>query len=161
MSTQMISPRLNDSPRSREKGRPTPRDRARPRGVVTGTVVRIGAKGDVFVRPLRSARELPARSIVSLSSADIGREVVLAFDRGHVRRPIILGCLRTPDVGPRAEVTVDGETIVLTGQKEVSLRCGKSSITLTQAGKVLINGAYLLSRSTGVNRIKGGSVQIN
>ena len=32
---------------------------------------------------------------------------------------------------------------------------------LTRAGKVLIQGAYLLSRSTGVNRIKGGSVQIN
>ena len=30
-----------------------------------------------------------------------------------------------------------------------------------RAGKVLIRGAYLLSRSSGVNRIKGGSVQIN
>ena len=28
-------------------------------------------------------------------------------------------------------------------------------------GKVLIRGTYLLSRSSGVNRIKGGSVQIN
>ncbi|MEW5071937.1 hypothetical protein AB1P14_09365, partial [Pseudomonas aeruginosa] len=38
---------------------------------------------------------------------------------------------------------------------------GKASITLTRAGKVIIRGAYLSSRSTGVNRIKGGSVQIN
>ena len=41
------------------------------------------------------------------------------------------------------------------------LRCGKASITLTKAGKVLIEGSYVLSRSTGVNRIKGGSVQLN
>jgi hypothetical protein len=34
-------------------------------------------------------------------------------------------------------------------------------LTLTHAGKVLIRGAYVLSRSSGVNRIKGGSVQIN
>jgi len=26
---------------------------------------------------------------------------------------------------------------------------------------VLIEGAYVLSRSTGVNRVKGGSVQLN
>ena len=56
---------------------------------------------------------------------------------------------------------VDGEKTVVTAQKEIVLRCGKASITLTRAGKVLIRGAYLLSRSSGVNRIKGGSVQIN
>ena len=44
---------------------------------------------------------------------------------------------------------------------EIELRCGKASLILTRAGKVLIRGAYLLSRSSGVNRIKGGSVQIN
>ena len=38
---------------------------------------------------------------------------------------------------------------------------GKASITLTREGKVLIRGTYLSSRSSGVNRIKGGSVQIN
>jgi len=41
------------------------------------------------------------------------------------------------------------------------LRCGKVAITLTQAGKVLIEGTYLSSRSTEVNSIKGDSVQLN
>jgi hypothetical protein len=41
------------------------------------------------------------------------------------------------------------------------LRCGKASITLTSAGKVLIRGTYVLSRSSGVNKIKGGSIQLN
>jgi hypothetical protein len=59
------------------------------------------------------------------------------------------------------EATADGKRVTLTADKEIELRCGKASITLTRAGKVLIRGAYLLSRSSGVNRIKGGSVQIN
>ena len=41
------------------------------------------------------------------------------------------------------------------------LRCGKASITLTQAGKILLDGTYVVSRSSGANRIKGASVQLN
>ena len=59
-----------------------------------------------------------------------------------------------------ARVEIDGETLTLSAEREIVLRCGKASLTLTRAGKVLIRGAYLLSRSSGANRIKGGSVQI-
>jgi hypothetical protein len=62
---------------------------------------------------------------------------------------------------PFIEVQRDGEQLTLTAQREIVLRCGNASITLTRAGKILIQGTYLLSRSSGVNRIKGGSVQIN
>ena len=55
----------------------------------------------------------------------------------------------------------DGEKVVVSAQRELVLRCGKASITLTSAGKILIRGAYVLTRSSGVNRIQGGSVQIN
>jgi hypothetical protein len=54
-----------------------------------------------------------------------------------------------------------GREVVLTAENEIVLRCGEASITLTRAGKILLRGSYLLSRSSGVNRIKGGSVQIN
>jgi hypothetical protein len=60
-----------------------------------------------------------------------------------------------------AEARVDGDRVVLSAEKEIVLQCGKASITLTRAGKILIRGAYLLARSSGVNRIQGGSVQIN
>lgn len=59
------------------------------------------------------------------------------------------------------EVIVDGKKVIFDAKDEIVLRCGKASITLTRAGKILIRGAYLLNRSSGVNRIKGGSVQIN
>jgi hypothetical protein len=58
-------------------------------------------------------------------------------------------------------VHIDGKRVVLEGQEEVVLKCGEASITLTRNGKVVIRGKYLLSRSSGLNRILGGSVQVN
>ena len=58
-------------------------------------------------------------------------------------------------------VRVDGRRVVLEGQEEVVLKCGEASVTLTRNGKVVIRGKYLLSRSSGVNRILGGSVHVN
>jgi len=109
---------------------------------------------------------IAARSIVPLSSERIGEEVLVAFEAGDPRSPYIIGSLWQPEQTPPSsqpavEAKVDGEQVVIEGRKEIVLKCGKSSITLTRAGKVLIRGAYVLSRSSGVNRIKGGSVQVN
>lgn len=59
------------------------------------------------------------------------------------------------------QVYVDGERVSIEGAEEVTFKCGKASITLTKSGKIMIRGTYLLNRSTGVNRILGGSVQVN
>ena len=110
---------------------------------------------------------LAARSVVDLHGAHIGRKVVLMFEGGDPGRPIVMGVLRESDGWPltdlpgQVEVDTDGERMIVTAKEQVVLRCGKASITLTRAGKVLIQGSYVLSRSSGVNRIKGGSVQLN
>ncbi len=59
------------------------------------------------------------------------------------------------------QVEIDGETLTITARRQIVLRCGEASITLTRAGKVLINGSYVASRSSGANKIKGGSIQLN
>jgi hypothetical protein len=59
------------------------------------------------------------------------------------------------------QIQIADERLELTARREVVIRCGKASITLTPAGKVLIRGTYISSRSSGANRIKGGSVQLN
>lgn len=59
------------------------------------------------------------------------------------------------------DVLIEGDRVVFEANKEIVLKCGESSITLTKSGKILIRGKYLLNRSSGVNRIMGGSVQIN
>src|SRR5262245_27299472 len=53
------------------------------------------------------------------------------------------------------------ERLELVADREIVLRCGEASITLTRAGKIILRGTYVLSRSSGVNKIKGGSIQIN
>ena len=58
----------------------------------------------------------------------------------------------------REDELVDDQVVA---DEEIVLSCGESSITLTRAGKILIRGKYVLSRSSGVNRIKGGSIQLN
>jgi hypothetical protein len=108
-----------------------------------------------------------ARSTVDLHGAHIGAQLVLMFEHGDASHPIVLGVLRgrtgwpLDDKPAQVDVDADGQRLVVSAKEQLVLRCGKASITLTKAGKVLIEGSYLLSRSTGVNRIKGGSVQLN
>ena len=103
-----------------------------------------------------------ARSTVRLETRDLNREVVLIFPDNDGRAPIVTGVVQPVRPASHAILAeADGERMVLTAEREIVLRCGASSITLTQAGKILINGNYLVSRASGTNRIKGGSVQIN
>jgi Domain of unknown function (DUF6484) len=119
-------------------------------------------------------RPLTARSVVPLGEESINMDVVLAFEDGDPRQPIVLGTLecrreaRESAPGEAAAPTIpplhlqsEGQRLVITAQRELELRCGQASILLTSAGKVLIRGTYVCSRSSGVNRIKGGSVHIN
>jgi hypothetical protein len=102
-----------------------------------------------------------------LKPTDRGREVALMFVNGDPWQPLIIGFLQPPQGAPTSESSpalaaeIDGERLVFTAKQEIVLQCGQASLTLTKAGKVVIRGTYLLSRSSGVNRIKGGSVQIN
>jgi hypothetical protein len=108
-----------------------------------------------------------ARSTVDLHGAHIGASVVLMFEHGDPDQPVVLGVLRGQPAWPLADkpaqvdVDADGQRLIVSAKEQLVLRCGKASITLTKAGKVLIEGSYVLSRSTGVNRVKGGSVQLN
>jgi|CXWL01.1.fsa_nt_gi hypothetical protein len=120
----------------------------------------------IVIPNLFGMEAVAARSIVPLSQEQLGEEVLVAFEAGNLRSPYIIGALwnseQPPAVSqPPIEAKVDGQQVVIEGKKEIVLKCGKASITLTRAGKVLIRGAYVLSRSSGVNRVKGGSVQIN
>lgn len=105
---------------------------------------------------------LAARTTTPLGREDIGAQVALMFEAGDLTRPLVIGRIqRLPQTVAPTVAQLDGERLEFTAEREIVLRCGKASITLTRAGKVIIRGTYLSSRSSGVNRIKGGSVQIN
>lgn len=133
--------------------------------VVVGRIAAMDESGQLLVDfPGNASGNLvSARSLVPLQTADIGREVALNFENADQTLPVIMGVFqqRGPVSAPAVDVRIDNESLMLSAKREIVLQCGKASITLTSAGKVLIRGAYLLSRSSGVNRIKGGSVQIN
>jgi hypothetical protein len=112
-----------------------------------------------------NSESTPAKSTIQFSEADFGCEVALLFENGDPKKPMVIGRIQHPERkdSDNLEQTaeIDGERLVLSAEREIVLRCGKSSITLTRSGKIILRGNYLLSRSSGVNRIKGGSVQIN
>jgi hypothetical protein len=150
-------------------------------GARIGKVVRVDEGRKVFVDfPGNAQGPLLARFTHSLkiptlrrASAE-GRDILLLFENNDPGSPIIIDLMHSlldevaessaPTVGGEKkpdDVLVDGNRVTFDAREEVVLRCGKASITLTRAGKILIRGAYLLNHSSGVNRIKGGSVQIN
>ena len=139
-------------------------------GVVVGKLVAMtdDTRTPLVLFPGQSGSAAVAgRSVVDLHSAHIGRQVVLMFEGSDPARPIVLGVLREGAVRSLEErpgavaVDADGERLLVTAREQLVLRCGKASVTLTKAGKVLIEGTYVSSRSSGVNRVKGGSIQLN
>src|SRR5687768_9531153 len=123
-------------------------------GVLVGRLAALGAEGEALVEFQGSAGRVGARAMVALGAADKGREVALMFEGGDPARPVIMGFMHVPHPvlaaatadAPRAklpEAEADGERLELTAEKEIVLRCGDASITLTRAGKILIRGEYV------------------
>jgi hypothetical protein len=109
-----------------------------------------------------------ARTTVPLLRETVGADVVILCEQGDPRRPIIMGVVGSKpvssgdsDAQPLISVDADEDRYVISAEREIVLRCGEASITLTRAGKVIIKGNYIMSRSTGYNKIKGAAVDIN
>lgn len=138
---------------------------ARLDGVVIGVLLDVPQAGMPVVAFPGCPGEtgIAARTTTALSRDDIGAQLALMFEAGDPGRPLVIGRIQRglEAAEPVSVAHLDGERLELSAEREIVLRCGKASITLTRAGKVIIQGAYLSSRSSGANRIKGGSVQIN
>ncbi|WIG99450.1 hypothetical protein KGD87_30440 [Myxococcus sp. SDU36] len=122
-------------------------------------------------RTLHLTPEMVQHAVATRQSA------VLLFENGDPRLPLVIGLEQganpTPlldalldesnsgPASPPIEALVDGQRVVIEGEDEVVLRCGQASITLRRNGKVIIRGVYVETQASGVNRIKGSSVQVN
>lgn len=159
-----------------------------PGEIIIGTLVGIDQHGKPLVQfdGNLSTDPVVAISTVSLSQENSGRQVALLFANGDMYKPVVIGLIHSPleeilnsygpndqksqldavvnntqSQGQQNQAQVDGKKVVLEGKDEVVLKCGESSITLTKSGKILIRGKYISSRSSGVNRLLGASIQLN
>ena len=132
------------------------------------TLQKFDARGRPVITGLSSSlgQSIVARSTVPLQANSLGKDVLVICEEGDPTRPIVVGVIQgeapvaSTAAGP-VSVEVDDDPLVVTAQRELVLRCGQASITLTRAGKVIIRGTYLLTQSSGYNKIKGASIDIN
>ena len=136
-------------------------------GVVIGLLLDVDDQGVPEVAyPGAAKTQVRARTTVPLKRSQIGSQVALMFEGSDLARPLVIGRILSPG-GVSAEPTekvqaaVDDSVLTLSADREIVLKCGRASITLTRSGKIILKGAYVVSRSSGVNKLKGASVQIN
>lgn len=154
--------------------RPDLASRPQSSAITAGAVVGFLHGFDLEDRPLVSGlSQLPgevvlARTTVGLTQQTIGQGVVVLFEQGDVHMPIIVGVLQThahkhapQENSQQVSIQADNDRFVVNAEREIVLRCGDASITLTRAGKVIIKGNYIISRSAGYNKIKGAAIDIN
>ncbi|WP_333817757.1 hypothetical protein [Tabrizicola sp.] len=125
-------------------------------GVHRAEIIGIGPDGRALVRVPAVLGDTPAfaQSLVPVTAASVGRVAAVTMMDDQ---PLILGLIQPP----APQVEVDGERLVIEAGREMTLRCGKASITMTADGRVTIRGTQVLSRSDGPNRVQGASVQLN
>lgn len=134
-------------------------------GAIVGEVCGSDDVGHPLVR-WDSGREATAAEVLwSQQGPDwaecVGLRVVLAFEDGQASRPIVLGLLDAPPAQPEAETTRKPKTLRVESEEELVIECGKAKIALRSDGRIEIRGGHLISRSSGPNKIKGGTVHIN
>lgn len=144
-----------------------PERQERKEGVVIGEIFEISESGyKVNFSENPDSLPLEALSTVNIENALPGEQVALSFINGNLRQPVILGVIKPTRMSVGVsdqpmQIEVDGERQIVHAEKQLVLRCGDASIVLNRDGRIVVKGAYVETRSRGVNRIKGGSVQIN
>jgi hypothetical protein len=132
--------------------------------VRVGKIVTVTPAGRVHVDfPGNSGGPREARTVIRISREELirvrpGTPILLVFEDGDMSRPIVVGLIHDTLVAPNAEVK---KKLLLEAEEEVSIRCGHSAVTLARNGKVVVRGRNLVSRSSGSNKIRGASVDIN
>jgi hypothetical protein len=94
----------------------------------------------------------------------VGARVLATFLNGDETQPIVLGLLEPPpaaDYGAEPRVGKAPDTLRIAAGRELVIECGEAKISLRKDGRIEIRGTHLISRSSGPNKIKGGSVFIN
>lgn len=138
-------------------------------GLRIGKILHLTERGAAVV----DWNDNPAGPRVARSALGVQRDgdeerslVLLGFEGDDPLRPIILGFVHDA-LFAEADSTAQQRSveappvIVVEARDSLELRCGESSITMDRAGRVRVKGTQVVSRSSGLQRIKGSTVEIN
>ena len=140
---------------------------AAPKGAIEGHVVTVGPGSKAgFCDEAGQTREVRVPSQVdrrwlqaAVALAPVPAIAVLAEG---LRQPVLWCTFPAPEHEALSEhIKLEGRTIELAASESVTIRTGKSTITVSVAGEVEVRGKNILSRATNLNRIRGGGVRIN
>jgi Domain of unknown function (DUF6484) len=142
---------------------PEPAPVAQPAEVVIGRVVGTAADGAPLVDFPDNPAGRPVQAVATARYGEVpaGAAVALMFLGGDRARPLAIGLVAQHEPMPPTTMPEPEERLTFTAAREIVLQCGRASLVLTRAGKVLVRGAYVSLRSSGMQRITGASVQIN
>ena len=145
--------------------------RAQP-GLSIGRVTGFTEEGQPCVLLTGASQPLVVLCTASLSREEVeaarvaGWPALILHDEA-LEAPILLDfVLRSPRSESTLQKTTDdaaltGRRIEMCADEALVLRCGDASITLERDGRVVTRGNDVLSRSRGVNRLRGAAVKIN
>ncbi|MFT5717161.1 MAG: hypothetical protein ACI9T7_001347 [Oleiphilaceae bacterium] len=158
--------------------------------LLVGKVVSVNDHGNPMIAYDETTQIQPIEALttVPINEVSVGKDVAISFAQNQGGVPIVMGVIRrilddvisqqVHDFSSSAavqgeesnqlnaavvkpEIIVDGNKLELSAADEITLRCGKSSITLNKNGKILIKGEHMLNRTSGSYKIKSGSIQLN
>jgi hypothetical protein len=136
-------------------------------GVLVAELTGVDASGRPLVR-WNELAEVVAHAVWSPGapawSECVGARVLVAFVGGDDTQPIVLGLLEAPpalDHNAQRRPEKKPEILRVEAGRELVIECGEAKISLRKDGRIEIRGTHLISRSSGPNKIKGGSVFIN
>jgi hypothetical protein len=126
-------------------------------GTCIGSVLRVDANGEVFV-DFRGNVRGPLRARIATTEELRGPDqpVLLVFEDGDPSLPVVAGVVRE-SLGPQEPK----RSLTLEATGEITIACGKSSITLRSDGRIVVKGKELVSRASGTNKVRGATVLIN
>lgn len=120
---------------------------------VLGTITDIDTKNRLWVHFPGAPAPQMALAGVELGDEDIGRQCIVSFLYGDLKRPVITNLVHEPNNVP--------ERIKLCAHEEVVIQCGNARINLSEGGRAELRGSTVVSHSSGLNRVRGASVKIN
>jgi hypothetical protein len=97
--------------------------------------------------------------MTALEASHIGRGVALMFEGGEPDRPVIMGLMHL--LHPQSEFPEGKKDMEISADRELTFRCGRSSIRMKKDGTIEIKGRNILSRASRSNDIRGGMINLN